>query len=82
VDPHRVGDSVNHLRGALSPLKGTEVNRFWGDTVWCHIETAAYDLEWLVGDLATPLFGSDGMSNGYDNEKLADTAEFLACVSL
>jgi len=38
--------------------------RFEGDTVWCPIETAAYDLEWPVGDLATHLFGSDGMSNG------------------
>jgi len=38
--------------------------RFEGDTVWCPIETAAYDLEWPVGDLATQLFGSDGMSNG------------------
>jgi len=38
--------------------------RFAGDTVWCPIETAAYDLEWPVVDLATQLFGSDGMSNG------------------
>jgi len=38
--------------------------RFEGDTVWCPIETAAFDLEWLVGDLATQLFASDGMSNG------------------
>jgi len=38
--------------------------QFGGDTVWCPIETAAYDLEWPVGDLATQLFGSDGMSNG------------------
>jgi len=38
--------------------------RFGGDTVWCPIETSAYDLEWQVGDLATKLFGSDGMSNG------------------
>jgi len=38
--------------------------RFGGDTVWCPIETAAYDLEWPVGDLATQIFGSDGMSNG------------------
>ena len=38
--------------------------RFGGDTLWCPIETAAYDLEWPVGDLATQLFGSDGMSNG------------------
>ena len=38
--------------------------RFEGDTVWCPIETAAYDLEWPVGDLATQLYGSDGMSNG------------------
>jgi len=37
--------------------------RFGGDTVWCPIETAAYDSEWPVGDLATQLFGSDGMSN-------------------
>jgi len=27
--------------------------RFGGDTVWCPIETAAYDLEWPGGDLAT-----------------------------
>jgi len=40
------------------------LNRFGGDTVWCPIETAAYDLEWPVGDLATQFFGSDGMSNG------------------
>jgi len=38
--------------------------RFEGDTVWCPIETAAYDLEWPVGDLETQLFGSDGMSDG------------------
>jgi len=38
--------------------------RFEGDTVWCPIETAAYDMEWPVGDLATQLYGSDGMSNG------------------
>jgi len=33
--------------------------------VCCTIETAAYDLEWPVADLATQLFGSDGTSNGY-----------------
>jgi len=38
--------------------------RFGGDTVLCPVETAAYDLEWPVGDLATQLFGSDGSSNG------------------
>jgi len=38
--------------------------RFEGDTVWCPIETAAYDLEWPVGDLETQLFGSDRMSDG------------------
>jgi len=38
--------------------------RFAGDAVWCLIETAAYDLEWPFRDLATQLFGSDGMSNG------------------
>jgi len=32
--------------------------------MWCPIETAAYDLEWKVGDLATTFFGSDGMSYG------------------
>jgi len=36
--------------------------RFEGDTVWCPIETAAYDLEWPVGDLATQLFGSGAQS--------------------
>jgi len=56
--------------------------RFEGDTVWCPIETAAYDLEWPVGDLATQLFGSDGMSNGQDNENQADTAKSQACESL
>jgi len=49
--------------------------RFGGDTVWCPIETAAYDLEWPVGDLATQLFGSDGMSNGQDNENQAHMAK-------
>ena len=38
--------------------------RFEGDTVWCPIETAAYDLEWQVGDLATQIYRLDGMSNG------------------
>jgi len=38
--------------------------RFGGDTAWCPIETAAYDVEWQVGDLATQLFGSDGLSHG------------------
>ena len=38
--------------------------QFEGDTVWCPIETAAYDLEWPNGDLATQLYGSDGMFNG------------------
>ena len=38
--------------------------RFDGATVWFPIEITAYDLEWPVGDLATQLFGSDGMSNG------------------
>jgi len=56
--------------------------RFGADTVWCPIETAANDLEWQVGDLATQLFGSDGMSNGYDNENQAHTAKSQACVSL
>ena len=56
--------------------------RFEGDTVWCPIETAAYDLEWPVGDLATQLFGSDGMSNGQDNENQVDTAKSQACESL
>jgi len=50
--------------------------------VWCPIETAAYDLEWPVGDLATQLFGSDGMPNRSDNENQADTAKSQACVSL
>jgi len=40
------------------------LKRFGGDTVWCPMETAAYDLEWPVGDLATQLFGSDGISYG------------------
>jgi len=40
------------------------LRRTGGDTVWCPIETAAYDLEWQVGDLATQLFGLDGMSHG------------------
>ena len=48
----------------------------------CPIETTAYDLEWPVGDLATQLYGLDGMSNGQDNENQADTAKSLACVSL
>jgi len=33
-----------------------------GDTVWCPIETATYDLEWPVGDLATQLYGSDAQA--------------------
>jgi len=27
--------------------------QFGGDPMWCPTETAAYDLEWPVGDLAT-----------------------------
>jgi len=38
--------------------------RFKGDTVWCPIEAAPFDLEWHVGDLVTQLYGSGGMSNG------------------
>jgi len=38
--------------------------RFGGDTVWCSMETAAYDFERPIGDLATHIIGSDGMSNG------------------
>jgi len=56
--------------------------RFEGDTVWCPIETTAYDLEWPVGNLATQLYGSDDMSNGEDNENQGDTARSQACVSL
>jgi len=37
---------------------------FVGDKVSCPIEATAYDLERKVGDLATQLFGSDGMSHG------------------
>jgi len=32
--------------------------------VRCPIKTAAYDWEWQDGNLATQLFGSDGMSHG------------------
>ena len=56
--------------------------RFEGDTVWCPIETAAYDLKWPVGDLATQLLGSNGMSSGSDNENQTHTAKSQACVSL
>jgi len=37
---------------------------------------------WPVGDLATQLLGSDGMSNGYENEIQAHTVKAQACVSL
>jgi len=46
------------------------------------MEAAAYNLEWPVRDLATQLFGSDGLSNGKDNENQAHTAKSQACVSL
>ena len=39
-------------------------------------------LDWTVGDLATHLFGLDGMFNGEDHENHAHTAKSRACVSL
>jgi len=56
--------SLSHRRRFCHRASLVTFKRFEGDTVWCPIETAAYDLEWPVGDLATHLFGSDGMSNG------------------
>jgi len=53
-----------HRRRFFPSASLVTFRRFGGDTVWCPIGTAAYDLEWPVGDLATQLFGSDGMSNG------------------
>jgi len=50
--------------------------------VWCPIETAAYDLEWPVGDPATQFLGLDGMPCSYDHENQAHTAKSKACASL
>jgi len=58
------GASCPHRRRFCNRTSFVTFKQFEGDTVWCPIETAAYDLEWPVGDLATQLFGSDGMSNG------------------
>ena len=73
---HRDRGRLCH-RASLITLK-----RVGGDPVWCPMEAAAYDLEWPVRDLATQLFGSDGLSNGKDNENQAHTAKSQACVSL
>jgi len=44
-------------------------------------QTTAFDLEWQVGDLATQLFGLNGLSLGTDKEKEAHTAKPQACES-
>jgi len=58
------GVSSPHSRRFCHCASLVTFNPFEGDTVWCPIETAAYDSKWPVGDLATQLYGSDGMSNG------------------
>jgi len=61
LGPHRSSPDCRRFRHRACLVT---FRRCGGDTMWCPIETAAYDLEWKVGDLATTFFGSDGMSYG------------------